>query len=77
MNCSAPYRAPELYDTPSNCKIDLKPDIWSLGCILFCIAYGFNPFESPTEGVKILAIQNGSFSFPESETYSNTFKNLV
>ncbi|KAK2983314.1 hypothetical protein RJ640_001058 [Escallonia rubra] len=36
-HCSAPFRAPELWDCPSHSDIDERTDIWSLGCTLFAI----------------------------------------
>ncbi|CAL5074567.1 unnamed protein product [Urochloa decumbens] len=36
-HCSAPYRAPELWDCPSHADIDERTDIWSLGCTLYAI----------------------------------------
>ncbi|KZT76807.1 hypothetical protein F511_46169 [Dorcoceras hygrometricum] len=36
-HCSAPFRAPELWDCPSHADIDERTDIWSLGCTLFAI----------------------------------------
>ena len=29
--CTAPYRAPELFDVASKCTIDERVDVWSLG----------------------------------------------
>ena len=34
------FRAPELFEVPSNCVIDEKTDVWSLGCTLYAMAYG-------------------------------------
>ncbi|KAH7528847.1 hypothetical protein FEM48_Zijuj05G0121200 [Ziziphus jujuba var. spinosa] len=36
-HCSAPFRAPELWDCPSHADIDERTDIWSLGCTLYAI----------------------------------------
>ncbi|KAF9671405.1 hypothetical protein SADUNF_Sadunf12G0044200 [Salix dunnii] len=36
-HCSAPIRAPELWDCPSHADIDERTDIWSLGCTLYAI----------------------------------------
>ncbi len=33
-HCTAPYRAPELFDVPSECTIMENVDVWSLGCLL-------------------------------------------
>ena len=33
-HCTAPYKAPELFDVPSECDLDERVDIWSLGCLL-------------------------------------------
>jgi serine/threonine protein kinase len=47
--CTLPYRAPELFDGGVNTgdsSIDFtKVDVWSLGCVLFAILFGYSPFE--------------------------------
>lgn len=44
--CTVSYRAPELFDPPSNALLDSRTDVWSLGCLLFAMKYGYSPFES-------------------------------
>src|SRR5271169_4738922 len=65
-----PYRAPELFDVKTGSTIDTKVDIWSLGCTLFALLYGYSPFEPPTESSLVgdsiaLAVTQGQFKFPE------------
>jgi len=47
-----------------NRPVDTRADVWALGCTLYAMAFGRNPFESPTEGILKLAILNGRFTFP-------------
>ena len=61
-NCTAPYRCPELWDVPSECVIDEKVDIWSLGCTMYACLFGKSPFESAIEesgGSLMLAVMSG------------------
>jgi serine/threonine kinase 16 len=61
---TASYRAPELFDTPSNSLIDGKSDIWSFGCLMYVMMYSKTPFESAVEGLSTLSVLTGSFTFP-------------
>ncbi|KAL8488023.1 hypothetical protein ACS0TY_024340 [Phlomoides rotata] len=66
-HCSAPYRAPELWDCPSQADIDERTDIWSLGCTLYAIMYGESPFEyalGESGGSLQLAIVNAQVKWP-------------
>ncbi|KAJ3677517.1 hypothetical protein LUZ60_003241 [Juncus effusus] len=66
-HCSAPYRAPELWDCPSHADIDERTDIWSLGCTLYAIMYNVSPFEyvlGEAGGSLQLAIVNGQIKWP-------------
>ncbi|XP_059642091.1 uncharacterized protein LOC132284050 [Cornus florida] len=67
-HCSAPFRAPELWDCPSHADIDERTDVWSLGCTLFAIMYGgASPFEyalGESGGSLQLAIVNAQIKWP-------------
>ncbi|KAI3991816.1 hypothetical protein MKX01_038214 [Papaver californicum] len=66
-HCSAPFRAPELWDCPSHTDIDERTDIWSLGCTLYAIMYGMSPFEyalGESGGSLQLAIMNAQVKWP-------------
>lgn len=64
---STPFRAPELWDCPSQTDIDERTDVWSLGCTLFAIMYGASPFEyalGESGGSLQLAVINGQIKWP-------------
>ncbi|XP_047165570.1 serine/threonine-protein kinase 16 isoform X2 [Vigna umbellata] len=66
-HCSAPFRAPELWDCPSQASIDERTDVWSLGCTLYAIMYGVSPFEyalGESGGSLQLAIVNAQVKWP-------------
>ncbi|PIA57546.1 hypothetical protein AQUCO_00600331v1 [Aquilegia coerulea] len=66
-HCSAPFRAPELWDCPSHTDIDERTDIWSLGCTLYATMYGVSPFEyavGESGGNLQLAIVNAQIKWP-------------
>lgn len=72
QTCTAHYRAPELFEVPSECVITEKTDVWSLGCSLYAAAFG----QSPCDG-SALAAMSGRIMFPRQHTYSKEFCDLV
>lgn len=66
---SAPYRAPELFEPQLDAVVDGQSDVWSLGCILYAMAFGSNPFEHPRDGFMKLACINGRVAFPPGMYY--------
>lgn len=69
-----PYRAPELFDVKTGKTLDEKVDIWSLGCTLYAVAYGFSPFE--TEGSSVaMAVLSGRYRHPGG--YSEKVTKLI
>lgn len=67
IKTSPAYRSPELTSVQYPCIIDERVDIWGLGCTMYCLAFGWSPFESKREGVMRLAIINGKYSYPNAE----------
>ena len=88
-HCSMAYRAPELFDVQSDAMIDARTDVWSLGCLLFAMAFGYSPFEcevsaDPTGRSHKVRIVDCSFlrvigkvEFPEPCKYSSEFCELI
>uniref|UniRef100_K3XCD8 Protein kinase domain-containing protein n=1 Tax=Globisporangium ultimum (strain ATCC 200006 / CBS 805.95 / DAOM BR144) TaxID=431595 RepID=K3XCD8_GLOUD len=81
---SMPYRAPELYDVPDNAQISSRTDVWSLGCLLFAIAFGYSPFEcSFYDSGEVRVVECtylaviGTVKFPKTHAYSPQFCDLI
>ena len=67
------YRAPEMLDTWSNYAVDARADIWACGCLLFVLCFHYHPFEDSAK----LAIINGNFKIPPSDTAYIMFHDLI
>lgn len=75
-----PYRAPELFEVPSECVIDEKVDVWSLGCTLYSMAFLQSPFEwsaAESGGSVALAVLGRQLKFPDTEHYSQGLIDLI
>uniref|UniRef100_A0AAV1VL32 Protein kinase domain-containing protein n=1 Tax=Peronospora matthiolae TaxID=2874970 RepID=A0AAV1VL32_9STRA len=66
-NSSAPYQAPESFEPAVDLALDGQSDVWSLGCVLYAMAFGTSPFEHPHEGFVKSACVNGQVSFPPEQ----------
>lgn len=78
--CSMFYRAPELFNPELGNSIDERTDIWSLGCILYALAYLASPFESDYNhgGSIALAAQSGKVKFSEDNRgYSKAVQDTI
>ena len=81
----ASIAAPEKWASDGRCKNQpiqpKKADIWSLGCVLFALAYLHSPFETTqtTEqgGSIAMAVMSARYKHPASYQYSDGFKKLI
>lgn len=78
QRCTISYRAPELFTVPSQCIIDERTDIWSLGCVLYCMMFGEGPFDAIFQkGDSVaLAVQN-PIAIPTTSRYSAALHRLL
>ncbi|XP_020647701.3 serine/threonine-protein kinase 16 isoform X1 [Pogona vitticeps] len=78
QRCTISYRAPELFTVERECVIDERTDIWSLGCVLYCMMFGEGPYDMIFQkGDSVaLAVQN-DLTVPENTRYSPALKRLL
>ena len=80
---SMPYRAPELFDVPTDTTLTEAVDIWSLGCLLYALAYLHSPFETTQTieqgGSIALAVMNGAYKMPSGgeDPYSEKTREVI
>ncbi|EOD42014.1 hypothetical protein EMIHUDRAFT_431902 [Emiliania huxleyi CCMP1516] len=83
QNCSMPYRAPELFDTPSQGDIDERTDVFSLGATLYAMAFCRSPFECTFQDNVQRVVECSHLrviapaQFPSSHPYSAPFVGLI
>jgi len=83
QNCSMPYRAPELFDVPSNATIDERTDVFSLGATLYAMAFVYSPFECTFQDDEQRVVDCsylrviGGAQYPSKCEYSKEFIALI
>jgi len=71
------YLAPEVIKCEG--EVGQKSDVWSLGVLLYLLAYGFVPFKAKNMQVLYNKIIAGNVTFPDSENefISSNLRNLL
>eukprot|EP01134_Creolimax_fragrantissima_P004060 CFRG4060T1 len=67
-HCTAPFRAPELFEVASDAKITAATDVWSLGCILYFLLFGKLAFDGSAT-----AAVSGRVTFPQERKRLNSY----
>jgi len=61
----------------NNFKCGIFSDLWSIGCVLYTMVYGFPPFNDKTEYLVFQNILNLNYRFPLNKTVSTEIKDLI
>eukprot|EP00466_Bigelowiella_natans_P001380 jgi/Bigna1/77640/fgenesh1_pg.49_\ len=73
--CTAAYRAPELHDVKTGSSVDGKIDVFGLGCVLYFMLVGKNPFDGgPVDGFMKLALMQGAVEYPKPSEVASEIK---
>jgi len=72
VQCTSSYRAPELFEVSSDCVINEKVDVWSVGCTIYAMAFGDSPFDGSAT-----AACSGRYRVPGHHEYSKDLIELV
>jgi len=73
--CTAAYRAPELHDVKTCSTVDGKTDVFGLGCVLYFMLVGKNPFDGgPVDGFMKLALMQGAVEYPKPPEVASEIK---
>lgn len=77
--CSMFYRAPELFNVEVGSSVDERTDIWSLGCLLYAMAFLESPYDKlyAQGGSMALATQSDNVKFPDNSGYSSAIHELI
>ncbi|KAJ1347111.1 Serine/threonine-protein kinase plk1 [Parelaphostrongylus tenuis] len=68
------YLAPEILMKRGHSEFS---EVWSIGCMLYCMLIGKPPFESDSLEETYSRIQNGQYTFPASTKISPEARNLI
>jgi hypothetical protein len=67
------FRAPEMCDLWREQEVGPKADVWALGCILYCLAFGDHPFPADSP----LQILNAAWTFPVNSGRSAELHDVI
>jgi serine/threonine protein kinase len=63
--CGTPnYVAPEILEKREKRGYSLEVDVWSMGCVLYCMLVGVPPFQSQSVKETCVKIHSGKYSIP-------------